>query len=417
MGEMITRLRLVAVRSDASYPRRAGVTGRAWRYAGASALAAAALWVGANSLGTAVAKSNIDLAASLNPGSASILGNRSRRMIESGRIEAATVLAQKALRRDATDIAAVRTMGLAAQASGNASRAKAMLDYAKRLSRRDLQTHLWAIEDHVARGETGEVLQEYDLALRTSLPARDILFPVLANAVSDRVIARGLVLRLRNAPLWRDAFLTFVASDERVAPVTAVTFLRAAQASGVAAPPEGLAVLVARSLDANAEELAWAAYALKRPTADRRLVRDATFKATPKAPSAFDWTLSNDGSIFSQAVEQDGSGRLEVEAGAGSAGVAAQQVQALPPGRYRLAVDVGPVPQGASLIWTVTCRNGPELTKLTVAGSGTRPHVSNSFTVPDACRVQTLMLFADAGESPEGLRTAINRIEVVPARR
>lgn len=383
----------------------------------ALSVAACGLWIGVRTLGVSVAKTDSRLAASLNGGNADILGAQSRRMLEASQMDIAVALARKALRRDPTVVSAVQSVGLAAQAAGDVGKAGRLLSYAQGLSRRNLQTHLWAIEYYVARGNTSRVLGEYDLALRTSLPARDILFPILGSAVADPVVALDLVARLKRRPLWYEAFLSFVAGDNRVAPATAVDFLRATRDAGVAVPSASLATLVTRSLDAQQFRTAWAAYALKRPGADPSRLRDPGFKALPEEPAPFDWALFNDGSVLAQAVEENGAGRLEIEAGSGSAGLAAQQVQMLPPGKYRLIVDADAISEGANLVWSLACRDGSEISRLMMPGGMARHHAETSFTVPPFSTIQTLKLVADAGESPQGLHAAITRVIVAPVGR
>lgn len=377
-------------------------------------VAAAGLWVGARTLGVQAARSDVEFAARLDGGSAEIMGTRSRRLLEKGDIRAAESLALNALRRDPTAVAAVQTVGLAAQIAGDDRKADQLLSYAQRLSRRDLQTHLWAIERNVARGDTEAVLREYDLALRTSIPARDLLFPILGTAMADPVVTRGLVRRLGGRSPWGEAFLSFAAGDPRVVPATAVRFLETARAAGVRATAVDLAVLAARSLEAQEPRTAWRAYALKRPGSDPRRVRDPDFKALPEQPAPFDWTLSNDGGILAQAGEQNGASRLDIEAGSGAAGMVVQQLQMLPPGTYRLIIDAGAVPDGGSLVWSLTCPDGVELTKVAMSSGAARRHAGSSFAVPASCGVQTLKLTADASESPQGLRSEVRRVMLTP---
>lgn len=385
---------------------------RAGSIALALGIAAGGVWIGAQTLGGIVLKSNVELANTLNGGNASILGARSLQFLGAGMFRAAVPFAWRALRHDPTVISAVQAIGLTEQATGKTGRVDRLLSYAQKLSRRDLRTHLWAIENYVALGDTRPVLREYDLALRTSPEARELLFPILGNAVVNPVVARDLLPRLRRKPPWYDDFQVYLATDQRVTPVTAVAFLRMARGAGLAIPLTGLATLIARSLDAGQYSTAWTAYRLKRPGADRRGLRDPDFTAIPDDPAPFDWNLSNDGSILARAAPQNGVGRLEVEAGAGSTGVAARQGQLLPPGRYRLVADADAISQGASLTWTLTCRDGPELAKLPMAANKAMRYAGAGFVVPASCGMQALTLTADAGENPEGLHTAITKVMI-----
>lgn len=377
------------------------------RVALAAGVAAAGVWIGAATLEARSAETT----GAASRATARALGLRSRERLERGGTTAAVGLAREALRRDPTVVPAIQTLGLAAQAGGDAARADRLLAHAQRLSRRELQTHLWAIERYVARGDTPAVLREYDLALRASSSAADLLFPVLGGAVEDPAIAAGLVARLRGAPLWREAFLSYMARDARVPPATAVGFLARARAAGVRTPPLDLTVLVQRTV-ADDPATAWRAYLLRRPGADPRLVRDASFRAISEDASPFDWTVSQDGGIEARSVP-DG---LEVNAGSGTAGTAAEQLQRLPPGTYRLRIATGPIAEGGSLAAALSCADGTVLTKLDLPNGAPRHSEGPRFTVPARCGVQTLRLSVDASDAPAGVSAEVRRAGLIPAR-
>ena len=246
---------------------------------------------------------------------------------------------------------------------------------------RDLQTHLWAIERDVARADTDAALREYDLALRTSPSARDLLFPVLAAAVAEPTVARTLLRRLAAGPAWRSDFLSYMATEPRVAPAQGARFLVEARAGGAVAAPAEVATLAARALDAGDLDTAWRAYRLVRPDADVRLVRDPTFAALSDTPAVFDWTPSNEGGIVARSVVQDGVSRLEFEAEPGTAGAAIEQLERLSPGRYRLTVDAGPLSDGGEMAWTLSCRGGSELARIALSGGA----ASRSSRPPSPC--------------------------------
>jgi tetratricopeptide (TPR) repeat protein len=342
------------------------------------------------------------------------LGERAREALGTGDLPAAVAFAQRALRRDPTVVAAVQTLGLAAQAKGDGARAARLLGYADHLSRRDLQTHLWTIEREVARGDVDAALREYDLALRTSIGARELLFPVLTAAIAESPVAQALLRRFRLVPLWRADFLAYLATDARVDPTVAVRFLETAR-GGVAIAPEYLSVLISRAIDAGDYATAWRAYRLVRRDADPRQVRDPGFARLADAPSAFDWTPASQGGIAAQAVRQDGASRLEIDAEPGTAGRVIEQLQLLPPGRYRLAVDAGSVSEGGGLVWALDCRDGPNLARIAMPSAPARRYATAPFTISASCRVQHLTLTVDASTSPSALHAEIGRVTVAPA--
>ena len=103
----------------------------------------------------------------------------------------ATRLAWLALRQDPTAVRAAITLGLSAQLGGEINGARRLFAYAQALSRRELQTQLWAIEDAVSRDDITGALRQYDIALRTSRKAPDLLFPVLASANPRKPVPIG----------------------------------------------------------------------------------------------------------------------------------------------------------------------------------------------------------------------------------
>ena len=123
-----------------------------------------------------------------------------------------TRLAQRALLQDAMAVQAVTALGLQAQLRGDTAKARLLFDYANTLSRRDLQVQLWTIEDAIARGDIPRTLHEYDVALRTSKAAPDLLFPVLSGAISEGEVRRNLVKTLAKRPQWANDFVSYVAN-------------------------------------------------------------------------------------------------------------------------------------------------------------------------------------------------------------
>lgn len=379
------------------------------RIALALGVAVMGVWVGTQSLGVYVGRTDPQAAGSLNRSNAQILGLRAYTDLQEGDLATSRRLALKALRRDPTVLPAVQALGLIAGSAGDMKSAATLLAYAEQLSRRNLQTHLWAIEYRVAQGDVVGALDSYDRALRTSIAARDILFPVLGSAASDPTVAWQLAKRLGRRPLWYDAFLWFVGSDPQVQPTTAVRLFTMANRAGAPLQSAALSALISRSLDIQQYDAAWAAYALLRPGADRSHVRDPGFRHLPDIPAAFDWTLASDGSIQAQ----NDSGYLEVEAGSGTTGIAVQQRQMLPAGHYQLIVDNSPVPVGGALTWSLTCQNGAQLTRLLITARTGSRSTSPAFVVSDLCPVQNLALTMDASESPSGLQVVIKQARIV----
>lgn len=363
------------------------------------------LWVGSLTLAQALYKHDATRALSLDPRNVNALAQQSRIALENSRTGDANQFARAALTRDATAVGAVQALGITAQMGGDLGLAGRWLNYAQRLSRRDLQTNLWAIEYHVLGGDSATVLGSYDRALRTSVPIRDTLFPILGQTVSDPAIMPDLIEILAKRPPWAADFLAFLASNNQIAPAAATRFLSTVRQHGLNADAASLQVLVSRSFQGQQPDVAWRAYSLKRPDVDPRRLRDSKFANLPDHATLFDWTLADGGNIFVQALTEGGRTTLEVAAGAGAAGLAAQQAQMLPPGDYRLviAVEEATLADG-SLEWTLACSDGAALARLPIAMRSAPSVAATTFRIPTGCSSQLLKLNAYAGDALDGVR-------------
>lgn len=326
----------------------------------------------------------------------------------------ADALARTALRQDPTAVAAVGTLGFSAQLRGELAGARRLFAYAQALSRRNLETQLWAIEDAVGRGDVADALRHYDIALRTSPSAGDLLFPVLAEAAIDPAIRGALVATLADKPAWSEAFINRVAAGAIDARGAARLFLALSKA-GVLVPEGAKAAAVGGLIKAGAEEEAWAYYASIRSGADRRRSRDPRFAAALTTPSPFDWTpIAEAGGISSI---QAGAVDFSVPASVG--GALLQQMQMLPPGAYRIEGHSAGIdqPDGALPYWVLTCWRGDELGRVVVPNSAQAGgNFTGSFRVPAGCPVQTLTFVARPSDMVSGLSGQIDRVQLSPAR-
>lgn len=329
----------------------------------------------------------------------------------------ATRLSRAALRRDPTVVLAAATLGLGIVTEGNVTRARHLLTYAQMLSRRNVQTQLWSIEDAVARNDISDALRWYDIALRTKPRMSDLLFPVLTQASSDPLIRTALVRTLAGKPLWADNYIGYVAAQKNNPSGTAILFSEL-RAHGVSVPESARAAVVKALLDGGKAAEAWNYYATLRPGADRRRTRDPRFAALLQTPSLFDWTPVNDSSISTSIQRTRDGGSFEFSAPASIGGAVLQQVQLLPPGRYQLEGHSTGIEQEARALpyWSLTCRGeGREFGRVTIPNS---TQANGAFlgmiTVPPGCPVQELTLFAQPSDTISGISGQIDRIALVP---
>jgi len=328
-------------------------------------------------------------------------------------------LAHEALRRDPTTIIAATTLGLDVGLRGQDAAARRLLAYSQKLSRRDFPTQVWAIEDAVNRNDIPAALHGYDVALRTSRNAPQLLFPILASAITDPSIRAGLIPTLRRNPSWRHAFVEFVAENGPDPQATAHLFRGLHQAK-VAISDQANATVTKALVEKNLPDAAWTFYASLHPGADRRISRDPRFTAIVSTPAPFDWVPLGSQGISTSFQRDDRGGIFDFSAPASVGGPLLTQMQMLPPGNYQLTGHSSGIDQPAASLpyWVLSCAGGRELGRVTVPNSvhagGT---FSGSFTVAADCPVQSLTFVAQPSDAISGVSGQIDQLLLRPAAR
>lgn len=328
-------------------------------------------------------------------------------------------LARLALRQDPTAVAAVATLGINAQARGDTANARRIFAYSEILSRRDLRTQLWAIEDAVVRNDVPGVLRNYDITLRTSRIAPDLLFPILASAISDVEIRQALVATLTKRPAWSDQFIGYMSVNGPDARATANLF-EAIHRRGIALPPESPAALIGRLMSEGHADDAWRFYASITPRVDRHTARDGGFTANLASPTPFDWQVITDSGVSATIQRGEQGGIFDFAVPPNLGGPLLRQTQLLPPGDYAIKGRSIGIEQanGALPYWTLTCAEGRELGRVTVPNSTqANGRFAGRFTVPAGCPVQQLELVALPSEALSGLTGQIDNVRLMPAER
>ncbi|WP_301076430.1 hypothetical protein [Sphingomonas sp.] len=331
----------------------------------------------------------------------------------------AKALALRALRQDPTSVTAASVLGLSHQIDGKVESARRLFGYAQRLSRRELQVQIWAIEDAVARGDIPGILKHYDIALRTSRNAPDLLFPILAAAIADPDVRGEVVKTLSNAPAWGGAFMSYVAVNG-ADPRSAAALLTGLRRRSITLPVDASASVINGLIAAGFADEAWRYYAMVRPGSVRRQSRDPRFSTMLETPTLLDWTLFNDGNVTSSIQRGDNGGFLEFAAPPSVGGPILRQMQLLPPGDYRLSGYSRGIEQTASSVpyWTLTCQaDGREFGRVDVPNSSQGAGAfGGTFRIPPDCPVQALTLIARPSGTMLGLAGELRHVQLVPAR-
>jgi hypothetical protein len=157
------------------------------------------------------------------------------------------------------------------------------------------------------------------------------------------------------------------------------------------------------------------AYTLWRKLADVQGLRSGFYDpgfTDASAPAPFNWQLAQGAG----GVAERSSGNLQVLYFGRDDAELASQVLLLPPGRYRLTMNVsGDVADTNGISWTVTClRSQREALKMRLVKAGS---VSSEFVVPGSdCPAQRVTLGAVAPEIPDGADFRISGLQLTSLR-
>lgn len=322
-------------------------------------------------------------------------------------------LARLALRQDPMAVAAIPALGFGADLRGETATSRRLFTYAQKISRRNLKTQLWMIEDLVRREDVAGALSQYDTTLRVFPQVADILFPILAAASNDPEIRPELVKLLARKPVWADSFIIFAVA-RNPEPGSVPGLLNSLADAGAPVSQAARARAVDRLLNAKKLDEAWAYYAAMRPGVDRRRLRDPGFTADLGNPTQLDWILVGDGAANATLQR----GLFDFNAPASAGGPLLQQTQLLPPGNYRLTGHSLGVeqPAGSKSYWVLVCQDGRELGRVALPSAADAKGVfSGTFGVPRECAVQTLALVAGSSDTASAPSIQIDRVTLSPA--
>lgn len=352
------------------------------------AMAAAVLFL-PSSLAAWAADEHPRFAASIAPWNALAASDAAAAIPGDPRKPEIRALVAKSLRRDVTQVNALELRALDLALSGKTTQARRLFQLSDRLSRRSLATRLWLIQDAVDRGDVGEALHNFDIALRTTTDAQPILFPVLTRASADPRLTTALARTLDRPSDWRLMFVDWALSNAAdVAPIAKVV-----------AQMRDDRFIVANSLDqqlinrlVSSDEFEQASMLNQRFGHPAAGVADPNF-ADLTAHYPFGWGLVSNGSIGADRALSGSATMLTYRAAPTNSGQVAAQLLALKEGHYVLATKSAATAIGAAPYWSVSCGelHNKELARLDqpMKADG-RAEVA--FTVPQGCSGQWLTL-------------------------
>lgn len=285
-------------------------------------------------------------------------------------------LARLVYAADPLNAKVLRTIALGQVIHEDADQARAIMRTAARLSKRDEITNFWLAQDYGRLGEVENMLASFDHALRTSRRAREAaIVPVVGLSGSlEGQSALGELLKQR--PEWETAFWREF-SRNPVALASAGVFFENAGLSIEQVPESSRRALYANLKRQGHFEALYRLAALDpATTAGADALSAGEFIAADGA-NPLGWTLSSRGDFAARV--HDTTGELQIDARAGSFGLAADRLVRLD-GSYELAIRMAePVPENASLEVALVCLapNEAELAAISLrSGDGGESQVS-----------------------------------------
>lgn len=142
-------------------------------------------------------------------------------LLNSDSLQRAELKARSALSADILRVDSLAIVGLALHARGEQSKALQVFDATSELSRRNLFTRIFFMEHFARQGQIAPMFREIDLALRTSASAQNLMFPILAAALSEPEVIPQVAALLNAEPDWASSFvyhaITSSTSAEKIA--------------------------------------------------------------------------------------------------------------------------------------------------------------------------------------------------------
>ncbi|MBL8656333.1 MAG: hypothetical protein JNJ92_03120 [Altererythrobacter sp.] len=313
-----------------------------------------------------------------------------------------------ALMADPTTARAASAIGLRHEVQGDRAGALKAFQYGAKLSSRELQTHLWAINYASERGDIDTVLTHYDRALRTARDAPSLLFPVLANALRDPVVRERLARMAGPAP-WRRDFVVYAAQKAPQAEST-IAFFAEAPRRGMAIETDVKDTLVATTFGKGMRALAWRYFRSNHPDARPNRSFDPQFSRAGSASTPFDWQIPEEALADTRFDRVSDGTRLAFDTTQSFRGPILRQITALTPGRFRIEARHNLSAEAApGLEWVLTCYpNGTPLGRAAVSST------TAVFAVPSTCPFQTLSLQTALLANTQGISGTFDKIEILP---
>jgi hypothetical protein len=289
-----------------------------------------------------------------------------------------------------------------------------------KVSKRDIGTHLWLIEESVARNDIPRILFHYDMAMRTSESSKVLLYPPLVGAIADPLIRKAFAPYIKKRPEWLNGFLD-IAIQTSADPSIIASLIT--EAGGMRDDPISLTLanqLLTRLVSNGQLHEAKSFYSTleARDVADLKSP-ELNWASLPGRYPAMGWLeqgTTSAGVEFASPDERQPSIRAFAESGHRQ--IVVRKILYFEPGRYSLVVRYGEaeLTSDASTRWHLRCIRGREQPVVWSSDelhprSGTA--IQLALDIPARCEAQYLELELAGGESQAGAQLQINSVRIL----
>jgi hypothetical protein len=296
--------------------------------------------------------------------------------------------------------------GVEMQMAGNADAARSNFLAAQWRDPRSLPAAYFLADYYFRSGHPLAGLEQTAVLARLSPNGTQAVAPFVAAYARDRSNWPQIRALFRSQPTLEDGILTALAQDAR----NTDAILAIADASHRKPDSVWLGVLLNNQIasgDYGRARAIWSSIGAGRRSG---LLYDASF-SEPLAPPPFNWAFAS--SAVGLAERQPG-GKLHVIFYGNQDGPLASQLVLLPPGTYRLKMEIVGAPvHPETLHWSVRCDKSSE-PFASVAFD--QPAARNwTFQVPPTCQAQWLELTGRSGDVAQQSDVTISGLSLTPA--
>lgn len=288
------------------------------------------------------------------------------------------------------------------------------------VSRRDLITQVWLIEDAVSRDDVADALKHYDRALSAHPGVGSQLFAVLARALDEPEIRRGLSPYLRADRPWAITFLDYAITNAP-APVYVAALFKGYGGSRQVAKHRPLEGALLQRLVAHGDVEVAASYARLMAGSRAPVLDNIDFSEASLDPDLrpLSWMLSNDPS---SVIEFDAAKGLSISVDQQARITASSRVFIIPAAgqwTFGYTVELPSLSPMGQARWEMQCVGesaGPFWSQAvpTQPGTVTYRHAVN---LPAMCRAVVFNLFVAGADDVDASRIAFRSLRFTRAAR